>query len=587
MGYVPLKVPPGIYRNGTQYQSANRWYDANLVRWFEGTLRPLGGWNKRQQASGGVYSIIQLNGAMRGCHAWRDNDGTAYIGAGGAKKLYALENTSVPVNITPFRETGTLTNAFSTTNGSAIVTVADTSHGAATGDTVRFTGGTAIGGSGITLSGDYLITVVNANSYTVTHGSAATATVSNGGSANYAYEITIGRTDAAAQTGYGNWIYGSGTYGTPRPQTSTSGVVTASTWTLDNWGEYLVACRSDEGKIYEWDLDASGRADLIAAAPIDNAAILVTAERFLFALGAGGNPRKVQWSDQEDNTDWTPSATNQAGDFELVTSGKLVCGERTRYGALLLTTVDAHLAVYQGAPYVYGFERIGIGCGVISAQASVSLENGCAWMTEGGFYLFDGTVKPLACEVSDYVFSDFNFGQMSKVAGVLNIDYFEVTWFYPSSGSSENDRYVTWNYRENTWNIGTLSRTTGAAAGVFQYPILFDASGYVYDHETGYNYDGATPYAETGPIEFGNGDQIMVARQVVPDEKSQGSVSVSFKSRFAPEGTETTHGPYTISSKYTDVRFSGRQVSFRIEAAELGDWRVGNFRLEAVPGSRR
>ena len=587
MGYVPLKVPPGIYRNGTQYQSAGRWYDANLVRWFEGTLRPWGGWNKRQYAYGGSSLNIQLNGVMRGAHSWRANNAKAWLAAGGAKKLYAMESNSAPYNITPFRETGTLTNAFSTINSSAVVTVADTGHGLANGDTVRFTNGTSIGASGITLSGDYLVTYLTANSYSVTHGSVATATVNNAGSADYAYEISIGFTDSTAQVGYGTLTYGSYAYGTSRPQTSGAGTIPASTWALDNWGEYLVACRSDEGKIYEWDLDTGGRADLIATAPTGNASILVTPERFLFALGAGGNPRKVQWSDQEDNTDWTPTATNQSGDFELATSGKLVCGERTRYGSLLLTTVDAHLAVYQGPPYVFGFERIGIGCGVISAQASVSLENGCAWMSDGGFYLFDGTVKPLACEVADYVFSDFNHGQMSKVAGVLNIDYFEVTWFYPSSGSSENDRYVTWNYRENTWSIGTLSRTTGVAAGVFQFPILFDASGYVYDHETGYNYDGATPYAETGPIEFGNGDRIMVARQVVPDEKSQGSVSVSFKSRFAPEGTETTHGPYTISSKYTDVRFSGRQVSFKVTGVQLGDWRVGNFRLEAVPGSMR
>jgi hypothetical protein len=167
------------------------------------------------------------------------------------------------------------------------------------------------------------------------------------------------------------------------------------------------------------------------------------------------------------------------------------------------------------------------------------------------------------------------------------VDYQEVWWHYPSEGSSECDSYVVWNYHENTWMIGSIARTTGISNGVFQNPVLFDPSGYFYDHEVGYNYDGATLYAEAGPIELGNGDQIMVAKQVVPDERSQGSVSVEFKTRFAPEGVETTYGPYTISSQYTDVRFSARQVSFRVEAVELGDWRVGNFRLNAQPGSRR
>lgn len=586
--YVPLKVPPGVYKNGTQYQSSGRWYDANLVRWYEGTLRPIGGWNKKEYPSGGTtYTDIQVTGVMRGSHAWRSNDAKAWLSAGGAKKLYAIEASVAPYNITPFRETGSLSNAFSTTSGSAVVTVADTAHGVNTGDTVVFSNGTAIGASGITLSGSYLATKINNNSYSVTASSNATATVSNGGSADFSYEITGGYVDSTAQIGYGTWVYGYGTYGTPRPQTSATGVIAASTWALDNWGEYLLACRSDEGKIYQWELNTANRAALLTNAPTGNSSIIVTAERFLFALGPGGNPRKVQWSDQEANTVWTPSATNQAGDFELATSGKLLCGDRTRYGTLLLTSVDAHLAIYQGPPYIYGFERVGFGCGAISAQASVSLDIGAAWMSEGTFYLFDGAIKPLQCEVSDYVFSDFNYGQQAKVYGVLNIEYFEVTWFYPSSASSECNRYVTWNYRENTWTIGTLARTTGVSAGVFQYPIMFDPSGYVYDHEVGYNYDGATPYAETGPIEFGNGDRIMVARQIVPDEKNQGEVSVSFKTRFAPEGVESTFGPYTISSQYVDARFSGRQVSFKVQGVELGDWRVGNFRLEAVPGSKR
>jgi hypothetical protein len=585
--YVPLKVPPGVFRNGTQYQSAGRWYDSNLVRWFEQTLRPIGGWEKRLENETGTYLNIQVNGVMRGSHSWRDNAGNQWLAAGGSKNLYIIKASKKPYDITPYRDTGTLTNAFSTTSGSAVVVVADTAHGSNTGDTVNFTNGTAIGSSGITLSGNYIITKIDVDSYTVTASGNAASTEANKGSADYKYQINIGYVDSQAQNGFGTWLYGQSTYGTPRPQFSATGIIPASTWALDNWGEYLLACRNDDGKIYEWTLNTANRAAIVTNAPTGNSSILVTPERFVFALGAGGNPRKVQWCDQEDNTDWSPSATNQAGDFELSTSGKLICGERTRYGSLLLTTVDAHLATYQGPPYVYGFERIGFGCGVISAQASVSIDNGAVWMSDGVFYLFDGAIKPLQCDVSDYVFSDFNYGQAAKVAAVLNSEFFEVTWFYPSGGSSECDRYVSWNFRENVWYFGTLARTTGVPAGVFQYPIMFDPSGYVYDHEVGYSYDGAAPYAESGPVEFGNGDRIMVARQVLPDEKIQGQVNVTFKTRFAPEGVESTYGPYTISAQYTDVRFSGRQVSYKVTGVELGDWRVGNFRLEAVPGARR
>ena len=587
MAYIPLKLPPGVYRQGTQYQAANRWYDANLVRWTEGTLRPVGGWQKRKYASGGSYLDVQVTGAMRGIHAWRANAGTAWAAAGGAAKLYALKANTAPQNITPIRATGNLSNKFSTVSGSNVVTVDHSGHGLITGDTANFTSGTAIGGSGITLAGEYVVTVINSSTYTVLASTNATATVTNGGGANYAYEISVGRVDSQNANGYGVWLYGSSTYGTPRPQLSSNGILDASTWALDNWGEYLIGCRSDEGKIYEWTLGASTHAALLTNAPTQNKSIVVTNERFVFALGAGGIGRKVQWCDQENNTLWTPAITNQAGDYELATSGVLVCGERTRYGTFLLTTTDAHLATYQGPPYVYGFERVGAGCGVIGAQALVSLDNGVVWMGNGSFFIFDGTVKKLDSSVSDYVFSKINYSQTAKITSWVNVDYQEVWWHYPSEGSSECDSYVVWNYRENTWMIGSLNRTIGIDNGVFEYPLLFDASGYFYDHEIGYNYDGASIYAESGPMEFGNGDKIMVAKQVVPDEKTQGSVRVKFKTRFAPEGTETTHGPYTISSKYTDVRFSGRQISFRVEGVETGDWRVGNFRIDATPGSKR
>lgn len=587
MPYIPLKIPPGIYRQGTEYQAAGRWYDANLVRWTEGTVRPVGGWNKRQYASGGVYSNIQVTGAMRGLHTWRSNNGTAWAAAGGAAKLYALKASTAPENITPIRASGTLTNAFSTVSGSKTVTVSQAGHGLTTGDTANFTAGTAIGTSGVTLAGDYIVTVTSTSVYTVQYASNAATTQTSLGSANYAYEISVGRADSQNANGYGVWVYGASTYGTPRPQLNSSGILDASTWALDNWGEYLLACRSDNGHIYEWNLGASTRAAIVANAPSQNKSIVVTNERFVFALGAGGNGRKVQWCDQENNTLWTPAATNQAGDYELATSGVLVCGERTRYGTFLLTTTDAHLASYRGPPYVYGFERAGAGCGVIGPQASTSLDNGVAWMGQGAFFIFDGTVKKLDSTVSDYVFSRINYSQTAKITAWVNADYQEVWWHYPSEGSSECDSYVVWNFRENTWMIGALSRTIGIANGVFEYPLMFDPSGYFYDHEIGYNYDGALIYAESGPMEFGNGDQIMVAKQVVPDENTQGSVRVKFKTKFAPEGAETTHGPYTISSKYTDVRFSGRQIAFRIEAVDLGDWRVGNFRIDAQPGSRR
>ena len=491
--YIPLKLPPGIYRNGTEYQAAGRWYDANLVRWYENTLRPMGGWRKR--------STSQMTGLCRGFITWRDNDGERFIAAGTQSKLYAMNQAGTLKEITP---TG----------------------------------------------------------------------------------ITAGIANATILTGYGYNTYGSFAYGVARPDVGT--LTPATTWSLDTWGEYLVACSSSDGKLYEWQLGFATPtlAAAITNAPTNNKALLVTAERILFALGAGGNPRKVQWCDQEDNTVWTPLATNQAGDYELATPGTLLAGKRVKGVNLLFTDVDVHTAVYIGAPFVYGFEKAGSGCGLISAQSVAAIDTAAIWMSKSGFWTYDGYVKPLPSDVSDYVFSNMNFNQASKVYAVHNSKFGEIWWYYPSSGSNENDSYVTYNYRENHWNIGLLARTAGTDAGVFTNPLLVSSDGYIYEHEVGFAYDSASIYAESGPVQLGNGDNLMSVRQVVPDEQTLGAAVVSFKTRNYPTGAQSTFGPYTAANP-TDVRFVARQVNVKVTGAVLADWRVGIFRLDAVASSKR
>ena len=494
MALIPLQVPPGVYRNGTDYQSAGRWYDANLVRWYEKTLRPIGGWRKR--------SSNTVTGSARGLLTWRDNDGDRWIGIGTHSGLYVMNQTGTVQDITP---TG----------------------------------------------------------------------------------FTSGNADAVAKLGYGYQTYGNFAYGVARPDTTS--LDPATTWSLDTWGEYLVGCSSTDGKLYEWQLDFATPtvAAAIANAPTGCNAILSTSERFIFALGAGGNPRKVQWCDQENNTDWTPSTTNQAGDFELSTPGNLLAGKRVRGLHLLWTDVDCHTAAYVGQPFVYGFEKIGSGCGLISSQSVAVVSDAVAiWMSRSGFWMYDGYVKPLPSDVGDYVYRNINIGQQSKVYAVHNSAFGEVWWFYPSAGSVEVDSYVTYNYRENHWNIGTLSRTCGTDRGVYSKPLMVSSDGYVYEHEVGFDYDSATVFAESGAFQIGTGDQIMNVRELIPDELTQGDVTVKFKTRYYPNGDESTFGAYSMANP-TSVRFSGRQVAMRIEMASNDDWRVGTMRIDAVAGGRR
>ena len=491
--YLPLKLPPGIYRNGTEYQAAGRWYDANLVRWYENTLRPVGGWRKRSSA--------QLSGVCRGILTWRDNSAVRWIALGTHTKLYAMNQGGTLKDITP---TG----------------------------------------------------------------------------------FTAGAADAVVKTGYGYQEYGSYAYGVARPDVSS--VTPATTWSMDTWGEYLVACSNADGKLYEWQLGFTTPtlAAAIANAPTGNKAVMVTAERILFALGAGGNPRKVQWCDQEDNTDWTPATDNLAGDYELATPGTLLAGKRVKGINLLFTDVDVHTAQYVGAPFVYGFEKAGSGCGLISAQSVAAIDTAAIWMSKSGFWIYDGYAKPLPSDVGDYVFQNINYAQSSKIYAVHNSQFGEIWWYYPSNSSNENDSYVTFNYRENHWAIGTLARTAGSHAGVYTNPLMVSVDGYVYEHEVGFSYDGATVYAESGPVQIGNGDNIMSVRQVVPDEQTLGEAVVSFATRFYPTGDESSYGPYSAANP-TSVRFAGRQISMKVTGAVLADWRVGVMRLEAVPMGKR
>jgi len=490
---TPLNIPAGMYRNGTEYQQTSRWYDANLVRWYGGTIRPVGGWRK---ASG-----TQMVGACRAIYPWRENDNEARAAIGTHNHLYIYSAGSI-WDITP---TG----------------------------------------------------------------------------------LTGGRIDSIAGYGYGYSTYGGGAYGAAH---APGAVTDATTWSLDSWGEHLVACSTSDGRIYEWANAVLTPAAVIANAPTNCRGVIVTPERHLLVYGAGGDPRSIAWSDSEDNTTWTPTATNSAGSLELSTHGMLITAKRVAGQILLWTEMELFGLNYLGTPYIYGTTKLGSFCGTSSPKAVVEVEGGAVWMAQRGFFNYNGSLAPLKCEVEDYVFGDFNYDQRVKVAGGHNSRFGEVVWFYPSAASSENDRYVVWNYRENTWATGNLGRSCWADSGVYENPLAVSSDGYVYEHECGWTADGAPlttqRFCRCGPVEIGNGDRVMAVRRVLPDEKTAGQIRFAFKSRFTPEGAESSYGPYTVQP-YTDVRFTGRQVALEVQGVADADWRLGTLRLDVVPGSGR
>jgi hypothetical protein len=494
---IELDIPPGVYRNGTQYQTLGRWWDASLVRWYEGTIQPVGGWMKP------ASTIPQLQGAARQMFSWRDNTQNRWMAIGTHSNLYVYNGGSI-YDITPAG-------------------------------------------------------------------------------------LTVGREDAFYGAGYGFGPYNAGLYGAPPANPPT---LDATTWSFDNWGQYLVGCSTGDGNLYQWNINVQGPAQLIANAPTKCVGTLVSTERFQFALGANGDPRNIMWSDEGDNTTWTPDTLNLAGDLKVQSQGRIRCGHRFRAEIVVWTDTDVHSVYFMGPPLVYGIRRVGSWCGAISSNAVAILDSGAVWMSGTGFFLYDGgTVSPLQCDIADYLIGNINLIQISKIYAAQNAKFREVWWFYPSLNSDENDSYVVWNYLENHWSIGKLVRLCWEDTGVFNYPMAVDDSGNLYEQEYGWTADGqpltSQRYAKSGPTQIGaSGDRVMSVNQLVPDEATLGQVSFEMRTKLTPEGPETTWGPYN-AAEYTDVRVTGRQASLDVYGAADANWRLGRVRMDTIQGGRR
>ena len=396
--------------------------------------------------------------------------------------------------------------------------------------------------------------------------------------------FTSGHADAATGGGYGVGLYGVGTYGTPRTD-STVLAYEASMWTLDTFGDYLVGCMADDSKVYEWALDITTptKAAQVSGSPTGTA-IVTTPEGFLVVLGAGGDNRKLQWCERRDNTIWTPSSTNQAGDYDIETSGQLMCGRRTRALTLIWTDLDAYAMNYINLPYVYDVARVGENAGIISRGAHAAADGRVFWWGPNGFCMWDGaSVQQMNCEVYDAAIGDLNFTQRSKISAMSVSQFGEIWWFYPSSGSTENDMAVVFNYKEGHWSLHQISRLSGFDRGIYTYPMMVSSDGYVYEHESGTSWD-SSPYAISGPWEIMDGDRVAKVRDIIFDEGTQGDVSMYCYTREWNNDTETTLGPY-VAPNPIDAHFAGRAVRFKVVFATAGQW--GAPRFDVIEGGRR
>jgi hypothetical protein len=439
---------------------------------------------------------------------------------------------------------------------------------------------------------------------TPTQATSASTVTMNSSLAQLVYYVTIGPQVTAG--GFGSGGFGSGGFGTGVATTGATGTpITAVDWTLDNWGEILLACPKD-GPIYAWSPDNGyNTAQVVSQAPFFNGGIFVSmpqqilvAWRSVQSTGTQDNLR-VRWSDQGDYTNWTVSNQTTAGSFQIPTGSLIVGGMQVANQGVIWTDVDCWVMQYVGGTVVFSFNRVASGCGLIGAHAAGTLSGDVYWMGTNNFFKMGDTgVDPMPCPVWDFVFQNMNTSYVSKVQCATNAAFNEVSWFFPSTNSTgENDSYVKFNIREGEWDYGTMTRTAWCDVSLLGNPIAADTLGNLYQHEMGNVTVGVTnPSFQTGWFTIADGDQIPFVDFLWPDFKfgtysgsANANMTVTFYSADYPDGPITTYGPYTVTSatQYLTPRIRGRLVSVKVQGDGQSFWRLGRIRFRFAQSGKR
>lgn len=613
-----LQFRPGLVRDTTDYTNEGGWRDGDKIRFRLGLPETIGGWTR-------LTSTTML-GTCRDLHTWTSLTGTRYVAAGTSLKLYIVDG-ALPVDITPIRlvtSAGDVT--FAATNGSATITVADTAHGCVLDDFVTFSGAVSLGGAitATVLNQEYQVTsLVNDNSYTITATATANASDTGNGGTNTVgtYQINTGLDAAAAGSGWGAGVWSRGTWGSAADVTVPGANVRL--WSMDNFGEDLLA-NIRGGAIYYWNTSAGTGARAVNITSISGSAqpqvanIVLVSERDRHVLAFGcdpegdpGNldPLTIRFSTQESFTVWNALATNTAGELRVGSGSEIVAAIQTKQQVVVFTDRSVSAMQYIGPPFTFGLAEVSTNTSILGQNAAVAVGDAVYWMGNDVFYRYDGNVSIIPCPVEEFVFDNVNTSQLSKVTAGSNSEFNEVWWFYPSANSETNDRYVAFNYSDNTWFFGSLDRTAWDAGGVSGFPIAASPDGNIYFQENGIS-DGSTnppsplnSFVESSGIDVGDGDQFMSVKRIIPDvgfRNSTGTPLVTFtlNARTYPgSGTTQTESGNTVRTsstpleKYTnqiDVRLRGRSVSLRVESNEVNtQWRLGTPRIDIRPDGRR
>ena len=641
MALIDFKFLPGIDKQDTTSGAEQRWVDSDNVRFRYGLPEKVSGW-----ASLVTDTIV---GVARREFAFVDLAGNRYVAIGTDKFLIIYFEGQL-YDITPLKTT--LASAtIATTDTSAVCNITTgTNHNLAAGDIILIDNVTLPAGTGY-LDSDFenklfqVTGIVSATEFTITQSTAATATVATGGSIDIKPYEQVGPAEQSYGYGWGIDTWGSGAWGEAASASDVS--LEPGLWSLSNFGQVLVATIAN-GKTFTWNAGDAARLTTRASTttsgfqttnnPTATRVTLVSpTTRHLIHCGTetiigdttSQDDMFIRFSNQEDINDYTPTAINSAGSQRLQDGTKIVGALKAKETILVWSDNALYTMKFIGAPFTFGFEQVGTNCGLIGKNAAVEIDGVAFWMSNNGFFMFDGTVKSLPCSVEDYVYDQADTTKGQQVYAGLNNQYTEIIWYYPSTNSEYNDQYVVYNYGAGAeklpggvWYIGTESRTTWIDASVYpkpfatkfnssetgSFPVIVGESDLgqtvFFEHEVGtdqVNPDGSTTtitsFVKSYDFDLQSqgtaGEVFLAVRRFIPDFKDlQGNCKITLAVKRYPQQSDTTTAlsPFTITSSTDkkDTRARGRFVNIKIENDSNSEsWRFGTFRLDIQPDGRR
>ena len=621
MTLTKIQLKPGIQKQTSNLGASGGFTDCDNVRFRYGLPEKIGGWEKTTDS--------RLIGVARDAHHWVSLDGTRLAAIGTDKKLYVYAN-DILYDITPIRQTNTaVTSIFTTSSGSANVTVNINGHGANQGDIVTFSGTTSLSGTSFTAT-DFdrsfeVKSVTNTNAFVIEQDSVESTGSTTTGTATAVFDINVGPAFSTFGYGWGTSTWNTETWGTARSTSSVT--LDGRDWSLDNFGELLIATVLN-GSTYQWSPTTdglSGRASLVASAPTTSKFSLVsTPDRHLIlfgtektiGLGSSQDPLLLRFSSQEDINTYEPRAENTAGSLRVQDGSTIIGADKARGQILVWTDTSLHGLQFIGPPFTFGLNQLGRNCGLLGQHAAVVVRDVAYWMGQNAFFAFDGTVKKIPCTVDDFVFESLDLTQTDQIFAGVNTEFAEVIWFYVTNPNNDPspqvNRCVVYNYLEQSWSIGSMNRTTWVDRGVFQNPLATEyltdttvnttptviglsngASNY-FRQEFGVDADGSAmqSFIQSGDFNIDEGgEQLMRIARFVPDFRDQsGDVDVTWSFKNYPYGNVVSQTALTVATTDTkkDMRGRGRQANFKITSnTSGGNFKMGTFIMDIYPDGGR